>query len=281
MFVSHAKVRIVGLGGRSRKRRPHRRRLGLREMAGMPCLIPTALTVLLGLLAVAFGAGLALLGYLPTMDALVEVDHNVSVSGLSRNPNVPSSTTRSIASSTPNPSGAVAGSGSNDNLKNSIVFNSSAISSQTSITSDSSGPSFQTTGPKYSQLSVSAVPTHHTHRPKHHQHGGSKHHHHDAGDKSPDGILTATASFTTTASPGEGGVGVYVRRQRSSGGRLLALRACSYAGPVVMAIGMFAMIMACVFYCELLDKYAILVPDKGHGPGVQKDELYQASIYLT
>ncbi|RUS75954.1 hypothetical protein EGW08_016281, partial [Elysia chlorotica] len=144
MFVSHAKVRIVGLGGRSRKRRPHRRRLELREMAKMPCLMPTALTVLLGLLAVAFGAGMALLGYLPTMDAVVEVSKNISA----------------------------------------------------------------------------------------------------------------------------------VKRQMNTA-RYLTLQACSYAGPVVMAIGMFAMIMACVFYCEILDKYAILVPDKSHDSGLEKDELYQ------
>ena len=66
MFVSHAKVRIVGLGGRGKRRRPHRRRLAVKEVVRMPCLLPTLVTVLLGLLAVAGGAGMSVIGYVPS-----------------------------------------------------------------------------------------------------------------------------------------------------------------------------------------------------------------------
>lgn len=57
----------------------------------------------------------------------------------------------------------------------------------------------------------------------------------------------------------------------------LAQKACAYVGPVLMAIGIFAMITACVFYCEVLDKYAILVPDKKKAV-FTREELYEFII---
>ncbi|CAL1529845.1 unnamed protein product [Lymnaea stagnalis] len=149
MFVSHAKIRIVGLGGRSRKRRPHRRRLAVKEVVRMPCLLPTTVTVFLGLVAVAAGAGMSVIGYVPS-----------------------------------------------------------------------------------------------------HGHG------HNA-------TAAMNSSLPHNGSPSD--VTYY------------ALKICSYVGPVVMALGLFSMIVACVFYCEILDKYAILVPDK-RSANYDRDELYQVIV---
>ncbi|XP_059178199.1 uncharacterized protein LOC131957415 [Physella acuta] len=134
MFVSNAKVRIIGLGGKSRKRRPQRRRLAVKEFLKMPCLLPTIATVVLGLMAVSAGAGMAIKGYIPQTSTNVTLD------------------------------------------------------------------------------SAEAV-----------------------------------------------------------------IKVCSFLGPVVMATGLFAMIVACVFYCEILDKYAILVPDK-HAALYDKDELFEVIV---
>ncbi|GFR92047.1 hypothetical protein ElyMa_002608300 [Elysia marginata] len=256
MFVSHAKVRIVGLGGRSRKRRPHRRRLGLREMAKMPCLVPTALTVLLGLFAVAFGAGMALLGYLPTMDTVVEVAPVHSRDDIEH-----SESTQSI-----------------------IVYNSSAalpptptspriFSFPSGTAVDSVSSNLHTNGPSYLQPSEPDRPTNFSHDQQKQQ--GVRGHKNLNQFRLDISTTKQSVLSTTTATIHQEGAAT--QRQINTK-RFLALRACSYAGPVVMAIGMFAMIMACVFYCEILDKYAILVPDKSHGSGLQKDELYEIII---
>ncbi|KAH9508107.1 hypothetical protein Btru_054739 [Bulinus truncatus] len=150
MFVSHAKIRIIGLGGKSRKRRPHRRRLGVKEVVRMPCLLPTAVTVFLGLIAVAGGAGMSVIGYIPK-----------TVKNLTESP-------------------------------------------------DSANGSWFHLG-------------------------------------------------------------------LSKSGSDYAVNTCSYVGPVVMAVGLFSMIVACVFYCEILDKYAILVPDR-RSAIYDKDELYEVIV---
>lgn len=150
MFVSHAKVRIVGLGGKSKKRGPHRRRLAVKEVVRMPCLLPTTVTVVLGLMAVAGGAGMSVIGYVPS-------DQTQNLTRLLRT----------------------------------------------------------------------------------------------------NGSLPESYSGYDT--------------------RILTLKICSYIGPVVMAIGMFAMIVACVFYCEIMDKYAILVPDTRLAI-YDKEELYEIIV---
>ncbi|CAG5133780.1 unnamed protein product [Candidula unifasciata] len=150
MFVSHARVRIVGLGVKSKKRGPHRRRLAVEEVVRMPCLLPTTVTVVLGLMAVAGGAGMSVIGYVPSY-----MTHNL---------------TR---------------------------------------------------------------------------------------------LLQANGSLPESHSGYDT--------------RFLTLKICSYIGPVIMAIGMFAMIVACVFYCEIMDTYAILVPDK-RSAVYDKDELYEVIV---
>ena len=248
----------------------------------MPCLVPTALTVLLGLLAVAFGAGMALLGYLPTMEAFVEVRQNASDADISSNPEA-SPTTRGGVSTTPSPVINVVVSSSSSSSKqlphSNIVLNNSALaptSTSTLIFSMSSGSesgssSLLTNNPSYQQPSIASTKLPHDHQ----QPETNLQEVPDSNNPNLDASITTlsiTTSTTTTVAADSNEVAV---KRQMNNGRFLALRACSYAGPVVMAIGMFAMIMACVFYCELLDKYAILVPDKGHGSDLQKDELYQ------
>uniref|UniRef100_A0A2C9L171 Uncharacterized protein n=1 Tax=Biomphalaria glabrata TaxID=6526 RepID=A0A2C9L171_BIOGL len=148
MFVSHAKIRIVGLGGKSRKRRPHRRRLAIKEVLRMPCLVPTSVTVFLGLIAVAGGAGMSVIGYVP------------------------------------------------ENLEKNLTVGSNKSWFYLDLSSDTN---------------------------------------------------------------------------------YYALKTCSYVGPIVMAIGLFSMIVACVFYCEILDKYAILVPDR-RSAVYDKEELYEVIV---
>ncbi|XP_005095649.2 uncharacterized protein LOC101851399 [Aplysia californica] len=177
MFVSHAKVRIVGLGGRSKRRRPHRRRLAVKEVVRMPCLLPTVLTVFLGLLAVAGGAGMSVIGFVPTRDSAQNNVTDIAV-----------------------PPGE----------------------GQGVVDAKSGGPSAQ----------VSAV-----------------------------GMDQSALSEANA------------QRERS----FYLLKICAYVGPVIMAVGMFAMIVACVFYCEILDKYAILVPERKSGL-YDKEELYQVIV---
>lgn len=167
MFVSHARVRIVGLGGnKNKKRRFQRRRLAFREVLQMPCLLPTIIVVFLGLLAVAGGVGMAILGYMPSPDI-----HQPISPDLHQGNSVPRSST--------------------------------------SIHSVENGSSTE-----------SDIPT---------------------------------------------------------GFEFYMLKSCSYLGPLLMAVGLFAMIVSGVFYCEILDKYAILVPDK-RGAIYSKEELYEIII---
>ncbi|CAG5132428.1 unnamed protein product [Candidula unifasciata] len=132
MQVSNAKIPHGVLEDKVRKRRLFRRRLGIREFLNMPCLLPATVVIALGLLAVATGAGMSVVGYVP-------------------------------------------------------------------------------------------------------------------GHRNSTNVLKANST------------------------------ACAYIGPVLMAIGIFAMITACVFYCEVLDKYAILVPDKKKAV-FTKEELYEFII---
>ncbi|XP_070196520.1 uncharacterized protein [Littorina saxatilis] len=44
--------------------------------------------------------------------------------------------------------------------------------------------------------------------------------------------------------------------------RYYATKSLSYAGPVLMGCGFFAIIVSCVLYCEIVDRYAVLMPSK-------------------
>ena len=41
-----------------------------------------------------------------------------------------------------------------------------------------------------------------------------------------------------------------------------ATKSLSYAGPILMGCGFFAIIVSCVLYCEIIDRYAVLMPNK-------------------
>ncbi|KAL8600791.1 hypothetical protein ACOMHN_055986 [Nucella lapillus] len=44
--------------------------------------------------------------------------------------------------------------------------------------------------------------------------------------------------------------------------RYYATKSLSYAGPILMGCGFFAIIVSCVLYCEIVDRYAVLLPNK-------------------
>nr|KAG5698298.1 hypothetical protein BaRGS_017000 [Batillaria attramentaria] len=44
--------------------------------------------------------------------------------------------------------------------------------------------------------------------------------------------------------------------------RYYATKSLSYTGPILMGCGFFAIIVSCVLYCEIVDRYAVLMPKK-------------------
>ncbi|XP_025110971.1 flocculation protein FLO11-like isoform X2 [Pomacea canaliculata] len=44
--------------------------------------------------------------------------------------------------------------------------------------------------------------------------------------------------------------------------RYYATKSLSYAGPVLMGFGFFAIIISCVLYCEIVDRYTVIMPKK-------------------
>ncbi|KAK7485234.1 hypothetical protein BaRGS_00023485, partial [Batillaria attramentaria] len=83
MFVPHARVHISGVphqrGSIGKKRlKAARRRVGIREILRMPCLTPTIFVVFLGLLVLAGGAGMCVLGYIPDKVTTLSEDGNTT-----------------------------------------------------------------------------------------------------------------------------------------------------------------------------------------------------------
>lgn len=44
--------------------------------------------------------------------------------------------------------------------------------------------------------------------------------------------------------------------------RYFTMKSLSYVGPILMGFGFFAIIVSCVLYCEIMDRYAVLMPSK-------------------
>ncbi|ESO94466.1 hypothetical protein LOTGIDRAFT_161162 [Lottia gigantea] len=55
------------------------------------------------------------------------------------------------------------------------------------------------------------------------------------------------------------------------------LKVMSYIGPMLMGIGLFVIIVAAVLYCEIMDKYVNIVPDK-NSKKIGRDQLYKMII---
>ncbi|KAL8574443.1 hypothetical protein ACOMHN_060290 [Nucella lapillus] len=187
MFVPgvHARVHITGMGGTAQKRnskarqRMARRKLGVKEILRLPCLMPTVCVIFLGLLVLAGGAGMCVFGYVPnTVTPLTDYDDNNHDNNNNNN---------------------------NNHYRNNNNNNNHNNNHNIIITNNNSNINDTTT----------------------------------------------TASLKTKEEDEE-----YHAVKKS----------LSYVGPILMGCGFFAIIVSCVLYCEIVDRYAIIMPSKPQSP---------------